>query len=271
MKDAIIHLEGLRFGYKSDRVLFSGLDLEIPTRAFVGLLGPNGSGKTTLIRLIAGLLRPQSGSILVDGRPVHRYRPSELAKKIAVVSQGPSALPGFTVAETVLMARIALVGMRVFLDSADLQVVRSSLRMTGTEGIASRRLDQLSGGELQRVFLARALAQQSDVIILDEPTAYLDIQHQIQTYELLKAAQLEQGRTVIVVSHDLHLADRYCDLVVLLGRGEDGVRLFTGTPQQVLTAERIGQVFGVPVACGIVAGHRVFAPITPKAGQPKGR
>jgi iron complex transport system ATP-binding protein len=242
------------FGYRPGRPIFSGLDLQIHSGRFVGIIGPNGSGKTTLIRLLTGLARPQSGQVLLMDRPIQAYPPRALAAHLAVVPQGPVAPPGFSVIETVLMARFGLSGMRVFLGKSDRQIAWEALRAAGVEDLGDRPLDQLSGGELQLVFLARAFAQQSKVIILDEPTTYLDMYHQIRTYGLLKRSQTQHGKTVVVVTHDLNLAAWYCDMLIMLQSGQPIV----GAPDQVLTSQKIAEVFGVPTVCGYVGGQRVF-------------
>jgi len=169
---------------------------------------------------------------------------------------------GFSVAETVLMARIARLGQRMFAGQKDLDVVNQCLGMTDTNHLASWPLSRLSGGERQRVFIARALAQETDIILLDEPTTFLDLRHQVEAYDLLRQVQIERHKTVVAVTHDINLASRYCDQVLILtGRSAAGGEGFLfGRPQAVLTQERIEQVFCVQVATGLVGGHTVFVP-----------
>jgi iron complex transport system ATP-binding protein len=258
----IIELEKIRFSYTPGCDLLKDLTFGIEPGVFLGIVGPNGSGKTTLLRLLTGFLRPQSGLIRIDGRPVDSYTTSALADKVAVVSQDPVVPMGFSVVETVLMARVARLGQRVFAGGRDLEVVNQYLGMTDTSHLAGRPLSRLSGGERQRVFIARALAQETDIILLDEPTTFLDLRHQVEAYDLLKAVQIEQHKTVVAITHDINLASRYCDQVLVLvggtAGGEEGF-LF-GRPQVALTQERIEQVFGIQVTMGRIGGQQVFVP-----------
>jgi iron complex transport system ATP-binding protein len=260
----IMELEKVRFSYTPGCGcdLLKDLTFAVEPGVFLGIVGPNGSGKTTLLRLLIGLLRPQEGLVCIDGRPVDSYTASALAVKVAVVSQDPVVPMGFSVLETVLMARVARLGQRVFASQRDLDVVNQCLGLTDTSHLASRPLSCLSGGERQRVFIARALAQETDIILLDEPTTFLDLRHQVEAYDLLKQVQIERNKTVMAISHDINLAARYCDQVlVLVGSttgGGDGF-LF-GRPQAVLTLERIEQIFGVQGAIGLVGGQQVFVP-----------
>lgn len=265
MTEAIIEVCDLSFGYPNGPVLFSHLDLMITKASFLGILGPNGSGKSTLLGLLTGRLRPLTGQVLVDGRPVRSYRPAQLAERIALVSQDPVVPAGFTVAQTVMMAQVARSAWSVFLDKAQIDIVRQALCMTDTIDLADRPLDRISGGERQRVYLARAFAQQAELIVLDEPTAFLDLRSQIEAYRLLKLAQNEQARTIVVVTHDLNLALRYCDRVLLLAQGPDKMgQPIIGRPEDVLTGQRVSQVFGVQVECGMVGGAKVFVPASPR-------
>jgi len=260
----VIEMDHVRFGYASGCDLMNDLTFAVEPGVFVGLIGPNGSGKTTLLRLLTGLLRPQAGRVRIAGLPVESYTRAALAAKAAVVSQDPVVPLGFSVAETVLMARTARLGQRVFAGPKDQDVVRRCLAMTDTSHLADRPLSRLSGGERQRVFIARALAQETEIILVDEPTTFLDLRHQVEAYDLLKGVQIESGKTILAITHDLNLASRYCDLVLVLAGGppaaDRGQGLLFGPPQEVLTRERIEQVFGVQVAAGLVGGQTVFVP-----------
>ena len=261
-----VETEQVRFGYTQGRDLVWGLTFKVEQGAFVGIAGPNGSGKTTLLRLLTGLLHPQGGTIRIDGQPVDSYGISALAEKVAVVSQEPAVPLGFSVEDTVLTARVARSGHRVFADRQDLCVVQRCLEMTHTAHLARGPLSHLSGGERQRVLIARALAQETPILLLDEPTTFLDLRHQLEVYDLLKAVQGPQGRTIVLITHDLNLAGRYCDQVLLLcpGRGsgcDDQPSFLFGRPNEVLTASRIEQVFGVQVLAGRIGGQQVFVPI----------
>jgi iron complex transport system ATP-binding protein len=271
-----VELEQVGFHYGTGGDLLRGLTFRIEPGTFLGIAGPNGCGKTTLLKLLAGLLRAQRGLIRIDGRPVDSCGASALAEKVAMVSQEPEVPLGFSAAETVMMARVARMGHRVFSNQRDREVVQESLRMTDTASLADRPLSHLSGGERQRVMIARALAQETPILLLDEPTAFLDLRHQLETYDLLKAVQGRQGKTLVVVTHDLHLAARCCDRVLLLYGGEpgpgprecgDSASFVFGGPEEVLTASRIGRVFGVEIQAGRIAGQWVFVPIKGRAGQ----
>jgi iron complex transport system ATP-binding protein len=258
----IMELENVLFSYTLGCDLLKGLTFSVEPGVFLGIVGPNGSGKTTLLRLLTGVLRPQDGLVRIDGQPVDSYATSALAAKVAVVSQDPVVPMGFSVVETVLMSRVARLGQRVFAGRRDLEVVNQCLGMTDSRHLAGRPLSSLSGGERQRVFIARALAQETDIILLDEPTTFLDLRHQVEVYDLLKAVQIEQHKTVVAITHDINLASRYCDQVLILvgSTAGGGEGFLFGRPQAVLTQDRIEQVFGIQVGMGLVCGQQVFVP-----------
>ena len=252
-------IQGISFAYKGQSVLFNQLSFSLASGTFTGMAGPNGVGKTTLIHLLSGTLKPSEGAVLLDGQSVHRMSPSSLARRLALVRQHSDMPFGFTVEETVLMARTAHLDWRGFETKVDRDRVHEALSLTETERLAHRSINSLSGGESQRVFIARALAQDTDVLILDEPTNYLDLKHQVAVYDLLKKIQMDQGKTIITITHDINMAMQYCDQVLLLG-SEDRQTVI-GPPQEVLTCERIEAVFGVPVM-RLTQNHRtIFAPI----------
>jgi iron complex transport system ATP-binding protein len=252
-------IQDLSFAYKGQRALFDQLSFSLASGTFTGLAGPNGVGKTTLIHLVGGTLKPNAGKVMLDGQSVHRMSPSSLARRLALVRQHAEMPFGFTVEETVLMARTAYLDWRGFETKVDRDKVHEALCLTETDCLARRSISSLSGGESQRVFIARALAQDTDVLILDEPTNYLDLKHQVAVFDLLKKIQMDQGKTIITITHDINMAMQYCDQVLLLG-SEDGQTVI-GPPQEVLTCERIEAVFGVPVM-RLTQNHRtIFTPI----------
>lgn len=206
----------------------------------LGVLGPNGSGKSTLLKLLAGVLGPSSGSIELEGKALASYRARELAQKLAFVPQKVELPFPFRCRELVMMGRYAR--MKGPLDEAEhQQAVLRAMRSTGTEPLAERRFGELSGGEAQRVRIAQALAQEGQVMLLDEPTSHLDVAHQLELMELLLRLTRE-GQSVVVSMHDLNLAALYCQRLALLQKGR---LLAEGTPAEVLTEARLEQAYGV--------------------------
>ena len=241
---ATVEADGLRFAYVRGEAVLDGLSMRADAGRLTCVLGPNGSGKTTLLRVLVGLARPAAGEVRLAGRPLGAYRRADLARCVAYVPQETLAAAGFTVAETVLMGRSPHIGALGLESERDWQVAGEALRQTDTERFAERGLDDLSGGERQRVLLARALAQEPDVVLLDEPTAFLDIKHQHAIYGLLRRLAAEEGKTVVAVSHDVGLASAYGDHLVLLSRGRVAA---AGTPGEVVRPAILGRVYETPV------------------------
>lgn len=233
-------IKDVSFSYESHPVL-QGLTLDMGEGVIAGIVGPNGSGKSTLLRCLARVLKPQQGIIFLDGKEVAGMSPGELARKLGYVPQaaGAGVFP-LTVLETVLMGRKPHFKWGV--TKRDLEIVGRVLRYMGIEDLAERHLDQLSGGQRQKVLLARALAQEPQVFLLDEPTSSLDIRHQLEVLELIKDLGQKRNRTVVMVMHDLNLAARFADQLIML---KDGHIFGAGRPKTVLTAANIGAVYGV--------------------------
>jgi len=259
----MISVENLTFGY-GDRRLFDDFSLTLPTGrgTIVGLIGPNGAGKSTLVRLCLGLLKPASGRILVDGKSVQAWPQRELARVMAAVPQEEALEFPFTVEEVVLMGRIPHLGPLGFDRPIDVEKARAAMAETSVLELAKRPLHTLSGGERKRVLVARALAQDPQILILDEPVAALDIQHQIAIFDLL-AQRRERGITILVAVHDLNLAAAYCDKLLLLPRDQPPV---FGTVEEVLTYRRVRDAFHVEVYVGVneLTGDRFLIPMTTK-------
>ncbi len=233
-------VEGLSVRYGS-RTVLADFSLRVRHGEFLAIVGPNGSGKSTLIKAISRSLRPAAGRVLLDGRDVARMRVKELARQMAVVPQETSLAFDFTVEEVVMMGRLPhLVRFRGE-SEADVAAVREAMRVTHTLHMADRLVTGLSGGERQRVLMARALAQEPRLLILDEPTAHLDIAHQIELLDLLRHLNRERGLTVIVVLHDLNLAAQYAGRLVML---KDGRLFADGPPAEVVTERNVAMVYG---------------------------
>jgi iron complex transport system ATP-binding protein len=210
---------------------------------FLGIIGPNGSGKSTLLRLISGVLSPWRGQIRVDGKPVSAYSRRDLCRRIAMVPQETKIDFPFSVTEVVLFGRTPHLGGFGFAGDRDLQAAERAMARTQTTHLARRAITQLSGGERQRVILARALAQEPTFLLLDEPGAFLDIRHEVETYDLLRDLQAE-GITILTVLHDLNLAALYCDRVALLDAGRLAQ---VGRPEDVLTYATLTRVYGTEI------------------------
>ena len=255
---SIIEVDNLSFRYTPDREILKNISFHVAEGTFLAIAGPNGAGKSTLLNLLCGNLMPDSGRINIDESPVGSYGTEALAEKIAVVRQEHVPTFGFSVIETVLMARTRYFGSMGFESRRDRQAANEALEATDTAQFATRPLSSLSGGERQRVFIARALAQSSAILLLDEPTSFLDLKHQVGIYDLLKTAQLEQNKTIAAVTHDINLASQYCDEILLLGA--DG-GCHTGRTQNVLSSESIRKVFDVQVFAGKIGRERFFIPL----------
>ncbi|MGZ3537759.1 MAG: ABC transporter ATP-binding protein [Thermodesulfobacteriota bacterium] len=239
----MIEVNSISFRYHDDWVL-EDVSFRAEKGEFVGLIGPNGSGKTTLLKILYRLLTPQKGEILFELVPMKKMERADIAKRIAVVAQETHLLFPFSVLETVLMGRSPYLGHLMFENEKDLEIARKAMEWTKIVPFSERHMDELSGGERKRVFIARALAQEPEVILLDEPTASLDIQHQIDFLDLILTLNRERGLTIIMASHDINIASEFCDRLILLQRG----RIYQmGTPEQVITKENIETVYGCEV------------------------
>ena len=251
---------GVRFGA---RAVLSGVSLRLAPGELVGLVGPNGAGKTTLLRAIAGMLPSASGRAVLEGRPLDLLDPARIARVIAQVPQSTAIDFGFACLEVVLMGRNPHLGRFELEGPDDHRIAAEAMSDTDTARLASRPITLVSGGERQRVLAARALAQQPKLLLLDEPTANLDVLHQLQLLDLVRRLVREQGLAALAAIHDLELAARYCDRLLLL---KDGRTIAEGAPAEVLTSERMAEAFGVraivrpePLTGGL--GITVLAPI----------
>jgi iron complex transport system ATP-binding protein len=257
----MIEAHGLTFAYpRSDRRVLRHVTLSARTGAIVGLLGPNGCGKTTLLRLLSGMLTPDEGQVLLAGTSVASLTRREIARRIAVVPQDTHTTFDFTVLDIVMMGRYPHLGPFELEGGKDLTIARAALAATGTADLEERPFGSLSGGEKQRVVIAGALAQAGEVMLLDEPTASLDLSYQLELAVLLKRLNQTQGTTMVVCTHDLNMAAALCDEVVLL---RDGQVLAHGPTADTMTADAIRATYHVTadVRFHAEAGHLTVVPI----------
>jgi iron complex transport system ATP-binding protein len=234
-----IEAQNIKFKY-SDSWILKSVAFQTHEGEFLGVIGPNGSGKTTLIKIIDGLLIPDEGAIFLRGQNIKHFSRNEIAKIVAMVPQDAPVVFPFTVQEVVMMGRTPHLGRLRFEGKTDFEIVRKAMEITDILPFASRSINELSGGERQRVLIARALAQQPQIILLDESTAFLDIKHQLDFFDLIKVLNREEGLTVITVTHDINLASLFCDRVLLL---RDGNIHSIGTPHEVITESNIKEVY----------------------------
>lgn len=256
---------GLGLGY-GERSVISGLDLDIAPGQITSIVGANGCGKSTLLRALARLLVPQSGQVVLDGLALQERPTKELAKILGLLPQSPTAPEGIVVADLVGRGRHPHQGVLGLWSQRDYEVVAQSLAATRTSALADRPIDELSGGQRQRVWIAMALAQQTRVLLLDEPTTYLDLAHQVEVLDLCRELNQALATTVVAVLHDLNQACRYADRMIAM---RDGQIVLEGPPAQVMTAETVGQVFGLHVEIhpDPVTGTPMVIPAAPRTPQ----
>jgi iron complex transport system ATP-binding protein len=238
-----LFVEDVDAGYPAtESLVLQRLSLEIGDGDIVALVGPNGSGKSTLLRALGRVLKPRRGTVYLDGRAMREWPTREVARRLALLPQGPTLAADLTVGELVWLGRSPHQGILGLPTRADHEAVREAMRETGIDAMTSRRVSELSGGERQRVWVAMALAQQPQVLLLDEPTTFLDLNHQLEVLDLIRYLNREHGLTVVMVLHDLNQAARYARRIVALKEGE----IFAdGTPAEVLTPLTLREVFGV--------------------------
>jgi len=235
-----INVQNLSHAY-GDLPVLNNITFSVSKGDFFIIIGPNGSGKTTLMKMLSGILKPQNGQLEIMGRSIDKYARKNLAQTIAFVPQTiPVDFP-FTVTEIVLMGRSPYLGILGLEQEIDLEIAQRAITFTGIEHLAHRKLDQLSGGEQQRVFIARAICQQPQVILLDEPTSSLDLAHQVRLMDLMERLKTDKGVTVVMVSHDVNLAAMYGNRLLLLNQGQI-MRL--GPPEEVLTFQTLEETYG---------------------------
>jgi iron complex transport system ATP-binding protein len=267
----LLTVKDVDFSYDSSQVL-RAVSFELDAGAMVGLIGPNGSGKSTLIKVLSKVLRPTQGEIRFRGRDIAETSSAELARHVAVVSQEPTVAFSFSGLETVMAGRYPHIGRFGFETQRDFEIAHRAMAFTDTIHLSDRRIEEMSGGEKQRVFLARALAQEPELLLLDEPTTHLDINHQIEIMDLIRKLHKEQNLTVLSVTHDLNLAAEYFDTLLLL---REGSLVMEGAPSHVVTDEVIREVYGADAVVSknpkTGAPHLALVPrVAPATAQRKG-
>jgi iron complex transport system ATP-binding protein len=255
-----LRADTLSAGYDGADVI-AGLDLEIPPERVTAIVGANGCGKSTLLRALGRLLRPRAGAVLLDGRAISELPSRQVARRLGLLPQSPAAPEGLTVEDLVARGRHPHQGLFRQWSAADAAAVEEALATTGTTELRGRPLDALSGGQRQRAWIAMALAQQTELLLLDEPTTFLDLAHQLDVLDLLDGLVAERGRTVVMVLHDLNHACRYADLLVAM---RDGRVCAAGAPGDIVDAAFVQEVFGLQarVVEDPVAGTPMCIPIS---------
>ncbi|MEU7137937.1 ABC transporter ATP-binding protein [Nocardia sp. NPDC046473] len=250
-----LRADRVRLGYRG-RTVSDQLSVDIPDEAFTVIIGPNACGKSTLLRALARLLTPEDGAVLLDGKTIPTYPAKEVARRIGLLPQSAIAPDGIRVADLVARGRYPHQTLLRQWSQADEAAVAAAMAATGVTDLSARSVDELSGGQRQRVWIAMVLAQETPIILLDEPTTYLDIAHQIQLLDLCRTLNRESGRTVVAVLHDLNHAFRYADHLIAM---RDGRVIAAGAPREIVTAELVREVFAL--GCRIIDDPETGAPL----------
>jgi iron complex transport system ATP-binding protein len=244
---------GIAYG---EKMIVNDLDLVIPEGKITTMIGPNGCGKSTIVKTLSRILSAKAGAVYLDGKEIHRSSTKDIAKKMAILPQTPEAPSGLTVSELVSYGRFPHQKGMGRLTREDKRVIHWAIKVTGLVPYSHRPIDALSGGQRQRVWIAMALAQETQLLLLDEPTTYLDLAHQLEVLELLERLNKEENRTVVMVIHDLNHAARFADFMVAL---RDGGIVKQGTPHQVMTSDVLKNVFSIDA--DIVSNPRTGKPV----------
>ncbi|WP_438294573.1 ABC transporter ATP-binding protein [Streptomyces sp. HUAS TT7] len=256
--------ESVTLGY-DQRVIAKDLSVEIPDNSFTVIVGPNACGKSTLLRALSRMLKPDQGRVLLDGQSIHSLPAKKVARTLGLLPQSSIAPDGITVGDLVARGRYPHQGLLRQWSPEDERIVQESMDATGVGGLGERYVDELSGGQRQRVWIAMALAQQTPLLLLDEPTTFLDIQHQIEVLDLCARLHESQGRTLVAVLHDLNQAARYASHLIAM---REGRVVAEGAPSEVVTASLVEEVFGV--RCQVIPDPETGTPLVVPAAPRRG-
>ncbi|BEN65022.1 Probable siderophore transport system ATP-binding protein YusV [Serratia marcescens] len=256
-----LHASHLKLGY-DNKIIADDLSVAIPDGAFTVIVGPNACGKSTLLRALCRLLKPSAGEVMLDGKNISSFATKALARELGLLPQTSIAPDSITVADLVSRGRYPHQSLLKQWTQADKQAVEAAMAATNVSQLADRSVDELSGGQRQRVWVAMALAQQTPLLLLDEPTTYLDIAHQIELLDLFRQLNRERGQTMIAVLHDLNHACRYADHIIAM---RDGKIVAEGKPAEIITAELVERVFGMP--CMIIDDPLSHTPLVIPRGR----
>ncbi|WP_101258225.1 ABC transporter ATP-binding protein [Streptomyces barkulensis] len=257
--------EGLTLAYDR-RTIAEDLTVAIPDRSFTVVIGPNACGKSTLLRALSRMLKPAAGAVLLDGRDISSTGAKQVARTLGLLPQSSVAPEGISVSELVSRGRYPHQSLLRQWSAEDERVVAEAMSSTGVADLADRSVDELSGGQRQRVWIAMALAQQTPLLLLDEPTTYLDLAHQIDILDLCARLHQEEGRTLVAVLHDLNHAARYATHLIAM---RDGRVVASGPPEQIVTAELVEEVFGLP--CRVIEDPETGTPLVVPAARRRAR
>lgn len=240
-KQQIFEAKYLVTGYDK-KIIIDGINITIPSNKISVIIGANACGKSTLLKTLARLIKPKSGEVIIDGKKITSMPSKELAKVLGLLPQSPVVPEGITVSDLVSRGRFPYQTLLKGMNQTDFDAVEEALEIMGITELANRSVDELSGGQRQRVWIAMALAQQTDILLLDEPTTYLDITYQVEILDLLTDLNRKRGTTIVMVLHDINLSARYADYIFALRKGR---LVDQGTPSEVITSELIDKVFGL--------------------------
>lgn len=261
----VLNASNLSIGYDG-KLISEHLDVLIPPKSFTAIIGPNACGKSTLLRALSRLLKPEAGQVFLDGRDISGYPTREVARRLALLPQSSTAPDGITVSDLVARGRFPHQRLLRQYSQADALAIEAAMAATGVSELADRPVGELSGGQRQRVWLALVLAQQTPVLLLDEPTTYLDISHQLEVLRLCRSLHRSGQYTLVTVLHELGMAFRFADHVIAM---KDGKIIATGTPQEIATPEMIKEIFGIDaiVITDPATGGPLVVPLEPDYGH----